>query len=243
MNRFAKALAVVMLMMVFVVSCNKHDEPNMVSGSIEGHDFVDLGLPSGTLWATCNVGAEVPEGYGDYFAWGETEAKMVYDWTTYKYCDGNMYSLTKYCSDSIYGYNGFVDNLTELQIEDDAAAANWGGVWRMPTETQWKELMNNTVATWTLRNGVEGWFFSANNGNALFLPASGSGDYLGGGNNGFGYIGHYWSSSHYVGDMIDPNEDLYKTGVWFLDFVSNDRSMKIGSRAMGMTIRPVRSVI
>lgn len=242
MNRILKTIVAIMLMMVFAVGCNKQDEPNMVSGSLLGHDYVDLGLPSGTLWATCNVRANAPEGYGDYFAWGEAEPKSVYYWDTYKYCEGDMYSLTKYCCDSRYGYNGFVDNLTELQIEDDAAATNWGDVWRMPTETQWVELMENTVATWTLRNEVQGLLFSANNGNALFLPASGSGDHLGGGNNGFGYIGHYWSSSHYVGDIIGSDEDVYKTGVWFLDFQSDNYSMRIGSRAFGMSVRPVCSI-
>ena len=239
MNKFTKALAAIMLMMVFALGCTKPDEPNNVSGNYNGHDYVDLGLPSGTLWATCNVGADTPEGYGDYFAWGETEPKAVYYWDTYKYCEGDLHSLTKYCCDSTYGYNGFVDNLTELQIEDDAAVAKWGDVWRMPTETQWKELMDNTVATWTLRNEVQGLLFSANNGNALFLPASGSGDYLGGGNNGFGYIGHYWSSSHYVGDIIGSDEDVYKTGVWNLNFNSSGCSMRIGCRAFGMSVRPV----
>ena len=94
MNRALKATAVLMLMMIFAVSCTK--QPNNVSGNYNGHDYVDLGLPSGTLWATCNVGAEVSEGYGDYFAWGETEPKTVYDWTNYKYCNGDSDQLTKY---------------------------------------------------------------------------------------------------------------------------------------------------
>ena len=79
---------------------------------IDGHEYVDLGLPSGTLWATCNVGADTPEGYGDYFAWGETEPKEVYSWETYKWCNGDEYSMTKYCTNSQYGYNGFTDGST-----------------------------------------------------------------------------------------------------------------------------------
>ena len=90
------------------------------------HEWVDLGLPSGTLWATCNVGASSPEGYGDYFAWGETEPKDYYDWSTYKWCNGNEVTLTKYCTDSFFGYNGFTDGKTELDPEDDAAYVNWG---------------------------------------------------------------------------------------------------------------------
>lgn len=231
-----------MLMMIFAVGCNKPSEPVAHSGSLNGHNYVDLGLPSGTLWATCNVGADTPEGYGDYYAWGETEPKAVYYWDTYKYCEGDLYSLTKYCCDSSYGYNGFADNLIVLQIEDDAAAANWGDVWRMPTDIQWKELMDNTVATWTLKNGVKGWLFSANNGNALFLPASGSGDHLGGGSDGLGSTGYYWSSSHYVGDIISLAEDICKTGVWILNFSSDTYSMKIGCRAFGMSVRPVCTI-
>ncbi len=83
-----------------------------------GHAYVDLGLPSGTLWATCNIGATKPEEYGDYFAWGETSTKDTYDWTTYKYSKGDEDELTKYCDDSDYGYNygynGFTDSLNTL---------------------------------------------------------------------------------------------------------------------------------
>ena len=102
MNRTLKAMAVLMVMMVFAVGCTKPD--------VE-HEYVDLGLPSGTLWATCNIGATAPEGYGDYFAWGETKAKSVYNWEKYKYAKGcfDEYPLlTKYCTDDSYGNNGFV---------------------------------------------------------------------------------------------------------------------------------------
>ena len=78
------------------------------------HEYVDLGLPSGTLWATYNVGADTPEEYGDYFAWGETQPKSNYDWSTYQYCNGSDHTLTKYCNDSSYGYNGFTDTLITL---------------------------------------------------------------------------------------------------------------------------------
>ena len=83
-------------------------------GSSDDHDYVDLGLPSGLLWATCNVGANAPEEYGDYFAWGETQPKDIYNWSTYQYCMGSDNTLTKYCTRSDYGYNGFTDNLTHL---------------------------------------------------------------------------------------------------------------------------------
>ncbi len=107
-----------------------------------GHDYVDLGLPSGLIWATCNVGAAKPEDYGDYFAWGETEPKDDYWWSTYKWCNGDWDKLTKYCTDSYYwdsSSSSSMDNKTVLDPEDDAAHVNWGGSWRMPTDEEWTE--------------------------------------------------------------------------------------------------------
>lgn len=197
MNKFTKAIAAVMLMMavIFAAGCTKPDEPNN-GGNNNGqndsvvdpnnggnngggngdipdvHEYVDLGLPSGTLWATRNVGANAPEEYGDYFAWGETLPKTTYDWSTYKYY-GGYNQLTKYCDYSAYGYNGFTDNLTTLQPSDDAATANWGSGWRMPSYEEWVELKENTTSTWMTRNGVNGRLFTASNGASLFLPAAG----------------------------------------------------------------------
>ena len=102
------------------------------------HEYVDLGLPSGLKWATCNVGADSPEKYGDYFAWGETKAKSCYDWSTYKWCNGSNSTLTKYNTNSEYGTDP--DNKTVLEPEDDAAYVNLGGGWRMPTQGDWQEL-------------------------------------------------------------------------------------------------------
>ena len=91
--------------------------------TFEGHEYVDLGLPSGTLWATCNVGANSPEEYGDYFAWGETKPKESYRHESYQYDKDRPFTSTKYCADSKFGYNGFTDDLTELLPEDEASAA------------------------------------------------------------------------------------------------------------------------
>ena len=205
--------------------------------------WVDLGLPSGLLWATCNVGADTPEEYGDYFAWGETQPKDYYNWNTYQYSNGGFYEsdeydeeaffipyLTKYCNDSYYGYNGFTDNLTTLLPEDDAATANWGSDWRMPTKVEWQELYNNTTVTWTTQNGVNGRLFTASNGNSLFLPAAGdryesSLYYAGSG-------GRYWSSSLGTGD---PNS------AWSLYFASDGCYMGRNGRSGGHSVRPVRS--
>ena len=188
-----------MLMMVFAVGCNKPDEPN--NGGNNGnndtlveHEYIDLGLPSGILWAACNVGATNPEDIGDYFAWGETTPKEVYDWSGYKYGDmvNGLFAMTKYCTDSCYGFNGFVDNLTILEPADDAATANWGADWRMPTKEEWKELFLKTTCTWTTQNGVDGRLLVGVNGNSIFLPATGfrlGGELIGPG------LGIYWSSS------------------------------------------------
>ena len=162
---------------------------------VDGHEYVDLGLPSGTLWATCNIGAAKPEEFGDYFAWGETSTKNTYNWSTYKYCNGNQ--LTKYCNESYRGYNGFTDNLTELQTGDDAATANWGEGWRTPTKEQWDELLANTTNEWTTQNGVEGRLFtSKKNGKSLFLPAAGY--CWDDGLSRVGRSGYYWSSSLFI---------------------------------------------
>ena len=157
----------------------------------EAHEWVDLGLPSGTLWATCNIGANSPEDYGDYFAWGETEPKAVYSWATYKWCNGDYNSMTKYCSNSDYGANGFVDNKKELDPEDDAAYVNWGSSWRMPTMAQFQELVENCRWQLTTQNGVVGQLAKGPNGKTLFFPAASY--YYDSWLNEEGINGDYWS--------------------------------------------------
>ena len=201
------------------------------NGGGDDHEYVDLGLPSGLLWATCNVGADSPEDYGDYFAWGETQPKNTYNWSTYQYCNGSSNTLTKYCTNSSYGYNGFTDNLTTLLPEDDAATANWGADWRMPTKEEFQELYNNTTVTWTTQNGVNGRLFTASNGNSLFLPAAGyrrnSSLYYAGSH------GNYWSSS------LDTDSPNY---AWSFSFYSGGYYMGNGYRNYGFTVRPVCSL-
>lgn len=185
MKNFIKTimpLALIMILMVFF------SMPVNGSNSSNGKQYVDLGLPSGTLWATMNVGASRPEDYGSYFAWGETSPKQVYSWGTYKWCNGDFDKLTKYCTKSRFGN---VDNKTELDLSDDAAYVNWGSGWRMPSQAQLSELQ--TECTWQLtsRNGVKGYLVSSKrNSNSLFLPAAGrrtsSLEYT-------GYYGGYYS--------------------------------------------------
>ena len=139
-----------------------------------GHEWVDLGLPSGTLWATCNVGASRPEEYGDFFAWGETESKNEFNWTTYKHCQGENYTMTKYVNSDAWGVR--VDNLVELLPEDDAATVNWGDNWQMPSTEQFTELIDkeNTTIQWETVNGIPGKRITSKiNGNSIFFPAAG----------------------------------------------------------------------
>ena len=153
---------------ITVESGEKPDNPNTPTATPE---YVDLGLPSGVKWATFNVGATKPEEYGDYFAWGETEPKELYDWSTYKWCDGSYNTLTKYNTDSEYGV---VDNKKILESSDDAAYVNWGGNWRMPSVDEWNELLSHCSLKWEERNGVSGvTLVSVQNGNSLFFPAAG----------------------------------------------------------------------
>lgn len=243
MKNFTKVLATLMLMaaMLFTVECKKDKVEGPGgggnngggNGTYNGYAYVDLGLPSGLLWATCNVGADNPGDYGDYFAWGETQPKGYYDWSTYQYANGTSWEdpqLTRYCNYSNYGYNGFTDDLTTLLPEDDAATANWGSGWRMPTKAEWEELLGNTTVTLASQNGVNGRLFSASNGNSLFLPAAGYryyGDlYYAGG------CGYYWSSSLATG---------YPRNAWLLGFNSGDYGMGSIVRSDGRSVRPVRS--
>ena len=144
--------------------------------SVITHEWVDLGLPSGTLWATCNVGANSPEEYGDYFAWGETigynSGKTNFSWETYKYYNTTWGTVTKYCTNF---NNGTIDNRTELEPEDDAATVNWGADWQMPSADQMDELFNldyiEIERADAAINGVWGVMITSKvNGNRIFFP-------------------------------------------------------------------------
>ncbi len=186
--------------------------------------YVDLGLS--VKWATCNVGATSPEEYGNYYAWGETEPKTtIYTWATYKWCNGSEDTLTKYCTSSS---RGTVDNKTVLDPEDDAAAVNWGGAWRMPTDAEWTELRENCTWTWTTKNGVNGYEVKGTNGNSIFLPAAGY--RYGGFLYDAGSDGSYWSSSLYTdGPSRALDVDIRSDGVYRNDYL----------RFCGQSVRPV----
>lgn len=190
------------------------------NGYDNGHEYVDLGLPSGLLWATCNVGANSPEDYGDYFAWGETVPKSTYNWNTYFDTNDGGYTFHKYDN-----YGG----KTVLEPADDAAHVNWGGSWRMPTYEEQDELRNECTWEWTTQNGVNGRKVTGPNGNSLFLPAAGY--RLNSRLYDAGSVGGYWSSSLYTSSLIYT---------YYLDFSSDLVDRDYNSRCSGLSVRPVR---
>ena len=141
--------------------------------------------------------------------------------------------MTKYCTNSSYGYNGFTDNKAELDLEDDAAYVNWGPEWRMPSQAQFAELIysNYTTSTWTTQNGVHGLLItSKSNGNSVFLPAAGSRDIFS--LNGAGSSGHYWSRT------LNEGSPSY---AWLLGFGSGNIDTYHYDRYGGQSVRPVRA--
>ena len=205
---------------------NGDDDDEPTTGTINGHEWVDLGLPSGLKWATCNVGASSPEDYGNYYAWGETTTKSTYTKDN---------SLTYELNESQLQSQGYIDGSGNLTPSHNAATANWGGSWRMPTETELEELKNKCTWTWTTQNGVNGCKVMGPNGNSIFLPAAGhrSGSSL----KLDGYHGDYWSST--------PNDDYDVSfsddgGAYSLDFYDGFEGVNwYDYRSVGLTVRPI----
>lgn len=203
---------------------------SIASGTHLGHDWVDLGLPSGTKWATTNIGANSPSDYGSYFAWGETSPKREYTWKNLKYRTSGEKEDAKFSKYIIENKYGSVDDMKELELSDDAAYVNWGSGWRTPSVSQIEELKSNCTSTWMTINGKKGMLFSSKkNDNSIFLPASGY--RIESIKNQVGSHGLYWSRS------LSPshNELAY--------FVNVNSSFPImiylGSREVGHSVRPV----
>ena len=197
---------------------------NVASGKINGHEYVDLGLPSGLLWATCNVGASSPEDYGDYFAWGETSPKAEYRENNYQHwvdADGDGYWD--------YGESTINSDISG-NAQYDAATANWGGSWRMPTQDEMFELVDYCEWEWTQVNGVDGSKVIGPNGNCIFLPAAcnrnGSSRY------NEGNFGHYWSST-----PRDIDNDYNAYDLFFYD--GREYVYWYDRRYSGFTVRPI----
>ena len=175
--------------------------------------MIDLGLPSGTKWACCNVddnhSKQSPTNYGSYYAFGETSEKSEYYWDTYIHCDdylGNDIASTQY----------------------DVAHVQWGGSWVMPSLEQAQELINNCYSQWTSFNGIYGRSFTGNNGGIIFLPAAGYRWY--GSLYNDGSYGDYWSSTQH------PSYSSYAFGLYC---VSGSAYWDYSNRSSGHTVRPV----
>lgn len=182
---------------------------------IYGHEYVDLGVPSGTLWATCNLGAETPYQIGTYYAWGEIEKKATYTIENYEF-------FAEFASDPDFGYYIECQNIgTDIcESEYDAVTQTWGGEWRMPNYEEIRELRINCWYKWVEENGVKGMRFYGPNGNSIFVMAAGYMDYELG---GFGYYGRYWTGIEklVVGLLIGNffSEGIIRAGilVWSLE--------------------------
>lgn len=192
-------------------------------------EAVDLGLSSGTLWATCNVGASSPEESGDYYAWGEIKEKDTYSWETYIWCDGAKNTFTKYCSDS---ENGIVDNKKSLESSDDIVYIKWGSNWCMPTATQFKELCNECSWEWTTYNDVNGQLVTGPNGNSIFLPATGR---------KYGsHVSYFNSEGYYLSATLLDDLDSHMYILFFNDGEDHtDPFTDDRLRCTGHTVRPV----
>lgn len=214
---------------ISLVSTNDSIEAvTSLTGYDNGHEWVNLGLSSGTKWATCNIGASDPTDYGQYYAWGETSSNSEYSWTTLKYCsDGTGKHFTKYVPSGKPNYwsnNGSPDNKTNLDSIDDAACQDWGGMWHIPTKTQWQELIDMCSWSWT----GHGYQVTGPNGQSITLPAAGC--RLDSTSNDVGSSGRYWSSS------LDSDSPFY---AWYLRFSSGGCILNDSYRSRGYSVRPV----
>lgn len=198
-------------------------EVSQPTGVVNNHGYVDLGLTA--MWATCNVGATLPEEFGEHYAWGETEPKDDYTWRTYKW-GKREYDMTKYCTFMEYGP---VDHKASLEPEDDVAHVKWGDNWHMPTSAEVEELIENCKWKWTKLNGVRGYLVTSKiNGNSIFLPAA---DIRGDVNiASFGKMGCYWLSSI---DYLTPYN------AFTLSLSPNFYHTVYLGRCGGFSIRPV----
>lgn len=224
----SKVISVVLLLLLFVPA--------------NGQEYVDLGLS--VNWATCNVGADKPEDYGDYYAWGEVEPKETYTWENYRFrtsgYDEVDVRFSKYTSmlytSMLDADNRYyvADNKTLLDLEDDVAHVKWGGNWRLPTDQEMNELIDSCTFTWTVLNGVNGCLITSKvsgyTDRSIFLPATGKYGFEAN-NKSAGTWGHYWSSS------VNRNEISCRAGV--LAIGSDYAAVKITFRFHGQSIRPV----
>lgn len=202
------------------------------------HDYIDLGLPSGTLWATCNVGADNPEDFGNYYAWGEIETKSTYWYDNYKW--GDTHNYTKYVCHGENGLNYFTDNKTKLEPEDDVANVLWKRGWHIPDDKQFKEMVENCRWNFTTVNGIYVFVgVSKLNGNEIILPATDCFTYK-----QFVFPGDY--SIHALYWTCDLSDSQYQNAGIAYSFWNNsldDIRKQLDDRSCGVTVRPVKQKI
>jgi len=199
-------------------------------GKNKSHEYVDLGLT--VLWATCNIGATKPEEFGHYYSWGDINTKNDYSWSKYGFCYGTSNTLTRYCTKSTYGYNGYVDGRKVLSISNDVAHEKWGGSWRMPTAIEVMELCESCTWEWTTLNGVKGYKVTSDipgyTDRSIFLPAAGY--YNNTSLTDTGSVGGYWTS------FLIKN---YPSKAYILCIDDEFYDLDDRSRFYGLPIRPV----
>lgn len=239
--------AFVALSALFLSGCEKEDKDDISMEDVnkgiviiqgaggQEYEAVDLGLYSGVLWATCNIGAKSPEQTGDSFSWGESQPKKYFDWDNYQLCKGDQFSFTKYCLIKDHGYQELVDNKKVLENEDDAARELMGDKWRIPSKEDFVELIYRCDVRHCKLNGVWGFLFTSKikgyEGNSLFLPLAGRIDLNDKKfNESYGF---YWSNS------IDRTETAYILWLEYTNDIVNAVASKSCDRYLGLPIRPV----
>ena len=206
MRRTLRNLALLSVLMVLILEGCKEG-----SNTIAGHEYVDLGLPSGLKWATCNVGAATPEEYGNYYAWGKTMPRIK---DPYEYMSKSYLNVGDISGNATY----------------DAARANWGATWRMPTIDEMEELAVKCTWTWSTQSCTNGYTVTGPNGNSIFLPAAGF--YFGASQDDVDERGYYWSSN--------PYDNIKEYACLYFGFDGKNKRLGIGGRSFGgLTIRPV----
>lgn len=215
-----------------IPTSSKHDGWDMY----DHHDYIDLGLPSGTLWATCNVGATNPEDFGNYYAWGEIETKSSYWYDNYKWGSSQREKYTKYVCSVENGFNYFTDNKSKLEPDDDVAYVLWKRGWHMPNHEQFEEMINNCSWNFTVVNNIYAFVgISKLNGNKIIFPATSSFTYK-----QFVFPGDYSDHAYYW--TCDLYDNQYQNNAYSYDFANSDENFTFnsGNREYGCSVRPVK---